>query len=286
MPSLPVPEPAASDVGFDAFLGTARDRFLGDGHRRVSLEMLDLVTTADAAADGVARVIYPLDWSLKAGAAREAHLSTVDAIRIAGAVRSALAADRMSWLGEYGYERSLIVRAGARPFTDLNSVPIRTAVERPAPDTVRLLHSVGSLKVQSEWTRSRPPTLADDDWRTGEATRVQLATDSRVSCTYERRTSVLSSVSFLEVMMLTAQMSQVALYQGDAERRARSGNMWMRRAAFHRHTPTPRRVAVVELELLNRRELTVGGRVVGTADVVANDVFGVQVTASLATGAQ
>lgn len=285
MYSLPKPEVPASAAGFDAFLGASRDRFLGDGHRRVSLEMVDLVTTNDATAEGMARLAYPLDWSLKAGTAREAHLSTVDAIRVAGVVRSALTAGSMSWLGDYGHERSLSVRAGARPFTELDAVPVRTAVERTDSDTVRLIHNVGSLKVESEWTRSEPPTVADDDWRAGNATQVRLVTESRVSCAYERNTSGLSTVSFLEVMMLTAQMSQVALYQGDADQRARSGNMWMRRAAFVRHTPTPRRLAAVELELLNRRDLTVGDRVVSTADVVADDVFGVQVNASLAIGA-
>ncbi|MFJ4295643.1 AvrD family protein [Curtobacterium sp. NPDC089689] len=284
MLSSPKPEAAASDVGFDAHLGAAHGRFLGDGHRRVRLELMDLVATDDATAEGVARVAYPRDWSLKAGVAREAHLSTADAIRVAGAVRSALVASPMTWLGEYGYERSLGVRAGARPFTELDAVPVRTRVDRTGPDTVRLSHSVGSLKVESEWTRSKPPTFADDGWRAGNATGVRLLTDSRVSCTYERKSSTLSSVSFLEVMMLTAQMSQVALYQGDADRRAQSGNMWMRRAGFLRHTPTPQRLAGVDLNVVNRRELIVGGRTVQTADVVAEDVFGVQVTASLATG--
>jgi hypothetical protein len=283
--SLPISEALAPDDGFDALLGSARDRFLGDGHRRVSLDVVELVAVDDETVAGMARVIYPHDWSLKGGVSREAHLSTVDAIRVAGAVRSALTTTAMTWLGEYGYERSLSVRAGARPFTGLGAVPVRTTVDRPDADIVRLVHSVGSLKVESEWTRAEPPTLADDDWQAGIATNVRLMTDSRVNCTYERKTATLSTVSFLEVMMLTAQMSQVALYQGDAERRARSGNMWMRRAGFVRHTPTPQRVAAIELQLLNRRELTVGGRAVGTADVLAEDVFGVQVTASLATGA-
>jgi len=282
--SLQEPDASASDVGFDAYLGAARGRFLGDGHRRVNLELSDLVATDAATAEGVARVMYPRDWSLKAGVSREAHLSTADAFRVAGAVRSALAASAMTWLSEYGYERLLTVRAGARPFTELNAVPVRTQVDRVGPDAVRLSHSVGTLKVESEWTRSEPPTFADDRWQAGNATDVRLVNDSRVSCTYERRSSALSSVSFLEVMMLTAQMSQVALYQGDADRRAQSGNMWLRRAGFLRHTPTPQRLAGVELDVVNRRDLIVGGRAVQTVDVVAEDVFGIQVTASLATG--
>lgn len=286
MPSLSTTESPrlTSSTGFDSFLGAARDRYLGDGHRRVGLRMGQLHVTDHHTVEGAAHVTYPLDWSLKAGVAREPHLSTVDAMRVAEAVHTSLLSHQMPWLKLYGYERSLTVRAGARPCTALDSVPITSVVSRPDPTTVRLKHVIGTLKVEAEWIRSEPPTVTDHDWRTGRVSDVRLETDSRVSCFYERKNATLSSVSFLEMMTLAAQMSQVALYRGHSEQRAQSGNMWMRRAGFVRHTPTPRRVAVVELELRNRREMTVGDRAVSTADVIAEDLFGVQVTASLATG--
>lgn len=282
--SLPEQDAAASDVGFDAFLGAAHNRFLGDGHRRVTLELTDLAAVGSTAAESVARVRYPHDWSLKAGGSREAHLSTVDAIRVAAAMRSALAAGPMQWLSEYDYERSLTVRAGAKPFTELDVVPVRTMVERPDLETVRLVHQVGSLRVETDWTRAEAPTLVDSSWQAGNATRVVLADDCSVSCFYERKVTTPAAVSFLEVMLLTAQMSQVALYQGDPIRRAHSGNMWMRRAQFLRNRWTADLSQRVAARLDNQRDLTVGGRRFSTAEVRADDMFGVQVTASLASG--
>lgn len=285
MPVAPDVHTSARDTGFDAYLGDARNRYLGEGFRRVETHLSDLVAVDEHTVRSIARVAYPQNWSLKGGVARAPHLSTVDAIRVANDVRLSLMRQQLPWLGDYGYERSLTVRAGARPCTDLDAVPVESEISQPDADTVRLRHTIGTLKVDAEWTRMDQPLLIDDAWGAGSATNVRLTTDARVSCFYERRTASLSVVSFLEVMMLAAQMSQVALYEGDAERRARSGNMWMRRAGFIRHTPTPQRSASVGLELRNRREIAVGGHPVDTADVVADDMFGVQVTASLATGA-
>lgn len=282
--SLPRQDTTASDVGFDAFLGAARNRFLGNGHRRVTLELIDLQAVSSTAAESAARVIYPHDWSLKAGESREAHLSTVDAIRVAEEMRSALAAGPMQWLSEYEHERSLTVRAGAKPFTELDVVPVRTMVERPDLEIVRLVHQVGSLRVETDWTRAEPPTLVDSSWQAGNATRVVLADDFSVSCFYERKATTPAAVSFLEVLLLTAQMSQVALYQGDPIRRAQSGNMWMRRAHFLRNRWTTDVSQRVSARLDSQRDLTVGGRRFSTAEVRADDIFGVQVTASLASG--
>jgi hypothetical protein len=278
--------PPFSDAaeGFDAFLGAARDRFLGDGYRRVDLALLDLTPVNDSASKGTVRVTYPDDWSLKAGGAREAHLSTVDAIRVAEEVRSALAAGPMSWLRGFGYERSLTVRAGARPFTALDAVPVQTTVTCPDPRTVRLVHQVGSLKVESEWARAELWTTSGSVWRAGRASQIALAADSKVSCLYERKASTRATVSFLEVLLLTAQMSQVALYEGDPSRRDRSGNMWMRRAKFLRTQWCDDLAQRVSARLENRRDLSVNGRQFTTVEVRADDMFGVQVTASLASG--
>jgi hypothetical protein len=274
----------AAAGGFDAFLGAGRDRFLGDGHRRVGLALLDLIAVGDTASASTARVTYPDDWSLKAGGSREAHLSTVDAIRVAEEVRSALASGPMPWLKAFGHERSLTVRAGAEPFTALEAVPVQTSVARPDVHTVRLLHRVGSLKVESEWVRSEAQTPSGSGWRAGRVTQIALAANSNVSCFYEREASTLTPMSFLEILLLTAQMSQVALYEGDPGRRDQSGNMWMRRAQFLRTRSSDDRVQQISTRLENRRVLSVSGRQFTTVDVRADDIFGVQVTASLASG--
>jgi hypothetical protein len=280
----PRTEVAPSGAGFDSFLGAAQERYLGEGHRRVGLYLSDLKPAEDLSYGGIAQVTYPSDWSLKAGITRDAHLSTVDAIRIANAAHTALQSGQLPWLAEYGFERSLTVRAGARPWDGLDMVPVRSVIHQESA-TVRAQHTVGSLKVETEWVRSVPATEASGAWEAGVVRGVRLKDSSHVTCRYERTSPATTPVSFLETMLLAAQMAQVALYQGDVTRRAQSGNMWMRRAGFVRHAHPIQQTAQIELTVLNQRDLIVGGRRVGTADVLAEDVFGVQVTASLATGA-
>jgi len=273
-----------TDHGFDALLGPARSRYLGDGHRRVDLHMSVPEQIDEGTVASSASISYPNDWSTKAGQERSPHLSTVDALRIAGSVmKSPLVAAGVA--SRYTLERSLTVRAGARPWEDLAHVPVTTRI-REATDfsALHVHHTIGSLRVDSEWVPAAARPVVADTWEAGAASEIQLTAGALVRCRYERRSAAHEMISFLEAMMLTAQMSQVALYGGDAERRDRSGNMWMRRSGFVRDMYQWRRAASVEVELLNQRELLVGDQTIRTADVLARDVFGVQVTASLATG--
>ncbi|WIB00318.1 AvrD family protein [Curtobacterium sp. MCBA15_012] len=268
--------------GFDAYLGAAHNRYLGSGHRRVALQMSEPAQERALEFTCTARMTYPEDWSQKAGVERTPHLSTVDAIRIAGKVRASLT--RHGSFAEFADERSLTVRAGARPWEQLGAVPVHTAVALdPEHDELVLQHSVGTLKVESRLARASDVPIVDEGWAPGEASDIRFDADRRVQCTYDRRATEPSLMSFLEAMMLAAQMSQVALYGGDPKARDRSGNMWMRRARFVRHTARPQSASVVDLQLQNRRNVMVGGRAIDTADVLADDVFGVQVSASLAT---
>lgn len=158
-------------------------------------------------------------------------------------------------------------------------------VSRPAgSDYLRLQHTIGSLKVVSDWELPNHTQSIRDDWEAGQAIAVRLSANDCVECTYDRTAAVPSPMSFLEAMMLTAQMAQVALYAGDTARREASGNMWMRRAHFVRRRWALDQTQHVIARLENRRELSVGGRQIGTAEVRADDVFGIQVTASLASG--
>lgn len=277
---------SAEDGGFDRLLGSSATRYLGDGHRRVGLVVGRARQTADDRFVSAAQIAYPVDWSVKAGQGRVPHLSTVDVMRIAEGMRDQLASEAGSPLADFPVQRSLEVRAGARPWENLDEVPIATEVEvSPDGDEARVRHVIGSLKVDTLWgpTSSAPPV--DDAWLSGAAADVTLLPGTRVQCTYRRRAERPALMSFLEAMMLAAQMSQVALYDGDYRRREVSGNMWMRRAAFVRHRTETASVGPVDLQLKNRRTVTVGGSRIDTAEVLAPDVFGVQVTASLASAA-
>lgn len=282
---VPAPSASPSDTGFDTYLGAARHRYLGEGHRRVTTDVSPLHRIDDAAFEGTAHIAYPVDWSQKAGADRSPHLSTVDAIRVAGRIHASLVASGSSLLARFPFERALHVRAGARPWEALDDVPIRTElVALPNTAGVRLEHRIGSLKVESEWVESAQPHVVDEQWEAGQASNISLNGEAQVHCVYQRRNPHVSLMSFLEAMMLTAQMSQVALYGGDASRRDQSGNMWMRRASFVRHVANVRRAAPTSVTLHDRRSVTIEGRSIDLAEVHAANVFGIQVTASLASG--
>lgn len=275
----------STDHGFDALLGSADDRYLGEGHRRVGLTLGMLNQISNSEFSTTAQLTYPPDWSTKAGASRTAHLSTVDAIRIAGHLHRSLAL-QVPMLAQFSAERSLTVRAGSRPWEALDDVPVQTEVLQTERDgAVRLQHKIGSLKVLSDWEKPGQALPTADAWAAGQVSGVRLLPDDRVECVYERTTERDASMPFLEAMMLTAQMAQVALYSGDAARRDASGNMWMRRAQFVRRQWSSDRMQLIVARLENRRELTVGGRQIGTADVHADNVFGIQVNASLASRA-
>ena len=275
-----------SGGGFDEYLGSGSQRYLSEGHRRVDLELTNLSRDELGRYSSLASLRYPEDWSMKNGEQRTPHLSTIDAIRVATRMRELLAASVVPMLSEFGLERSLSVRAGAKPWEGLDSVPVSCEVTVVDDGrVVRLRHTIGSLKVESEWVRRGGVTANEQKSPyASKVADVQLDRGQYVSCLYSRDSGSTEPVSFLEVLTLTAQMSQVALYEGKQANRARSGNMWMRRASFVRHAwsgPTQQRV---QLLLRNRKQLVVNNGMIETAEVLAEDVFGVHVTAALAAG--
>lgn len=275
---------APTAAGFDEHLGSSGRRYLGQGHRRVGITTSTPVADLDGGFTSTAQLEYPADWSTKAGRVRTPHLSTVDAMRISAEIRVALMLGPLPWLRAYGLEQTLQVRAGAKPWEALGAVPVRTELDHSSEESrVRLRHTVGSLVIESVWERGADDASVNG-WSEGTASEVDLVDADAVRCNYVRGSNEAAAIPFLEALMLTAQMSQVALYGGDAAQREQSGNMWMRRARFERTTVDPRRRGEVLLQLQNRRDLVVGGRAVSTAEVLASDVFGVYVTASLAAG--
>src|SRR5262249_53707404 len=75
----------------DDLLGSAAQRFFGDGHRRISQLLRDITVHSDGAGGhrvlGCASVSYPPDWSVKNSAAElRPHLSTIDALLLSVAL--------------------------------------------------------------------------------------------------------------------------------------------------------------------------------------------------------
>ncbi|WP_412162804.1 AvrD family protein [Curtobacterium flaccumfaciens] len=275
----PLAPGGGSTDGFDTLLGPAGTRYLGSGHRRVQSSLTPSEIADDGAFIATARLAYPEDWSIKSGRRLRPHLSTIDALTIASRAHDEVVAAWCPWLGTFPLEQSLRVRAGARPVEDLDEVAVRSVVGAPSrAGAVVVEHTIGSFTVTSEWAAG--PQEFDDD-PAGVVADVRLVEPSAVACRYTRSSSI-APMSFLEVLTLTAQMSQVVLYGGDAATRERSNNMWMRRASFERLQTRAPRQQELELRLHNRRVLVVNGEPVETAEVLAENVFGVYVTASLA----
>lgn len=269
--------------GFDARLGDGTTRYLGEGHRRVLLDVSTPVHEQDDSFHSLASLSYPADWSVKAGQDREPHLSTIDAIRIATTVTNAIIVRHLPHLAGYPLEQALSVRAGARPWTELAAVPVRSHV-RVGSDGESLFtqHQVGSLRVESTWGSGTAAAIAAGG-DSGRATSLRLRDDDSATCDYAREQPCDTPMAFLEALTLTAQLSQVVLYGGTPGARASSGNMWMRRAQFRRLRSDTTHQQSVALSLRHRRVMTVGDTRIETTDVVAEDVFGIHVTAALAT---
>jgi len=269
--------------GFDNRLGDAATRYLGEGHRRVLLDVSTPVPEQEDTFNSVATLRYPDDWSVKAGQRREPHLSTIDAIRIATSVTNGIVVQHLPHLAGYALEQTLSVRAGARPWNELAAVPVRSVV-RVGLDGRSLFaqHQVGSLRVESTWgAGTAAPISAGGE--SGRATSLRLGENDSATCEYTREEPCSAPMTFLEALTLTAQLSQVILYGGAPGARASSGNMWMRRAQFQRVRSVTAPQQHVTLSLRNRRLMTVGDSRIETTDVIAEDVFGIHVTAALAT---
>lgn len=271
--------------GFDRMLGASSRRYLGGGHTRVSIYVTGVIRLDEDTFGGSATVIYPEDWSVKEGQQRTPHLSTVDAIRIADITHGKLRETHLPWLSCYAAS-SLEVRAGAKPCEVLEELAVASRLEGTSrDDTVIVRHKIGTLLVSVTWTRqsnvlSREVVSADHDGAVVHA--VQLEGADTATCRIHRRATGSAEMSFVEALTLTAQLAQVVLYGGDAAVRERSRNMWMRRARFERIATSEATAQTVVVQLHNQRELSVGGDTIRTVDVLAEDVCGIKVTASLA----
>ncbi len=106
-------------------LGPAQGRFFGGGYRDVRHRVGTIRPTGADTVELSAHVSYPPGWSLDdTGRSREPHLSTIDAV-----VVPLLA---LGHLGESVTSRvsRVDLRAGSRPWTDLEDVPAQLVRER------------------------------------------------------------------------------------------------------------------------------------------------------------
>jgi hypothetical protein len=146
----------------DDVLGSASGRYFGDGHRQVyhhlrSLEMKACEPGLGIVA-GKAKVAYPAGWSVKIpGTELRPHLSSIDALVLAlGLAECCVACPRGLDSGQRRrmWVRSVRMRAGSVPVTELSDVPVQARVSHAEPHPLSLCGStsavdcrVGAIKV-------------------------------------------------------------------------------------------------------------------------------------------
>lgn len=139
-----------SSVTLEDALGPASGRFFGEGYRRVRHTLTDHRWTADV-FEGVASVAYPNDWSVDgAGTGRVPHLSTIDAVVLplmALETRAVAALGNDDDAQPHLFVSRLTMRAGARPWSDMEAIPVHLSPDKATSPAFSYAASVGNIKV-------------------------------------------------------------------------------------------------------------------------------------------
>lgn len=300
------------------YLGPSAQRYFGGGYRRTVYALGRFGVQAEGETRGVAtsaQVIYPTDWSFKDGVARQPHLSTVDALVLAAAgVRSALTTvgglDEQQVRGAWFSD--LTIKAGARPTTDLDQVPVRCDIVRSRHDaegrstTLRL--KIGTFRVG---TVVRHPSAFAETVEVPLAGTEPYSTVFRQARHQSRITQIDHELATMECvhqvevaagltpgegieaaygpqptlidsLVLAGQMMQVLIATVDGVSRAASGNLWMRHITFVARTPWRSPYSRSGLAILDRQVISRAGTTLHGVDARCYDLCGVDMTAKLA----
>lgn len=134
---------------FSDLLGPGRNRYLSQGFRHVSHTVWDLRLDCNGNTVGRAEVEYPEDWSKKGRERLAPHLSTIDGIVFSSEAaehslryETSLTDDhiRTYWI------KSITLRAGAAPYTDLANIRIQGAIEN-GPEGFGFTCTIGNFQV-------------------------------------------------------------------------------------------------------------------------------------------
>lgn len=241
-------------------LGPAEGRYFSAGYRRVEHRLAEAGQKWEDLHCGV--VQYPPDWSLDVdGTERIPHLSSVDAIVLPLLLCSQI--DDQLQVGSAGSTswriRGVELRAGDRPWTELDQVPILVA-EPPvwsSHDGVEVGARVGNIRVRiglseekhddhlAEGIDRHPyPNLLGDlrlgpaagDCRVRQSTTALHGLESdhdRWASDFDRghkgrREYPQAAPTAIDYFALMGQLTQALVYRTYATDRASIGNLWMR----------------------------------------------------------
>jgi hypothetical protein len=303
---------------FEAFLGSAQDRYFGVGYRKTQYHMGDIsygAPAAPAVARASASVEYAPDWSLRDGVARTPHLSTIDALVLAGWMAEAFLHVHglnstnicRAWMSE------VKVRAGSRPVESLGSVPVELTRAQTAPSLDRtgvqsvLELQVGSMgllmKLEHAGLGTAPESLVvpaascrpDVFTRLFQTTQhdcsVTALTSDEIECTIDLSQAVnegqgLSSAhwpyaTLMDGVVLGGQMAETISRSRAISRGDESPQLWMRRMRFQAPFPSADRSRIASAKVVKRGGFQRDGLLFATFEMEA-DILGVFMSGAFA----
>ncbi|MER7574333.1 AvrD family protein [Streptomyces sp. NPDC126514] len=155
----------------DDYLGPGEKRFFGSGYRRVRYryDKVEITGGRDLPTELGSRldVVYPADWSTKAGRRGDLrpHLSTVDGL-ISAVHLSETALTHALGLGpesrRAGRVLTVRIKAGTEPDEELTGLPVRTTVlgvpvaDREGEAVSRLQTLVGAMRIRTDLRHPLP----------------------------------------------------------------------------------------------------------------------------------
>ncbi|MGW1883997.1 AvrD family protein [Streptomyces sp. NPDC001970] len=263
----------------DDILGDRRNRFFGEGFKRVTHALTGVtVRPADAGAtariDATAGIRIPGTWSRKGDTHQRPHLSTVDAMLFGAQLSGLYAAHTHDLSADAPFVvRSLAIKAGAAPDEDsLDHFAVsgthHATAEGSVPGRLRtaLDCQVGSMTVRVEAEHSgaagtpcaegsypmaeqRPGPWCDAPYGASHHSRRQFLTDVRADAhtasaaltvtTGEDAEGATLPPTMIDLFVSALQLGQVLLYRLDGVDRATSNTLWMRNTTIAPATTEP-----------------------------------------------
>ncbi|NUJ88824.1 hypothetical protein HOW07_12485 [Plantibacter sp. MCCC 1A11337] len=297
------------DQTFEDALGPGTGRYLATGHKAVDRRLRHLEVEVDGSrvvASAVGTASYPVNWSTKPGKVLVPHLSSIDAFAFAEkTLVLALSSENHEATGLHILEAEL--RAGSKPHGELRQIPVRCVVQnRHETDVIAAECTVGGIIVRllvraqgDQYRRER----GESESLLGARRNVEVVSTSSQAwlSTFEEPNAsaefvdarhipdlttsdeLLSQLSTVDLLALSAQQAQVLIYRIGGVSRAEADTLWMRKAVF-RTPPREAQISSVDmrLEIVKATSLVRGEQQWKLFEVTATTSTGASAAASLA----
>ncbi|WP_087018731.1 AvrD family protein [Thaumasiovibrio subtropicus] len=268
----------------DDILGPSSSRYFGEGFKRTVYA--PQVNYRQDNAEGHVQIRYRTDWSKKKTTKpRNPHLSTVDAILIAGQIASTLLQKKHRLSKSHCQQvwlRSITINAGQLAEEDLDAVPVHTELLATREDTDSLFGFLSQFKTRlgtmeidlcldhtldsdplnqvnegQYFTQGYLDRLCDISGITPAEDNLSVTGDLRLRTDYLHMLDGVMgaypmSLMVLDIAVSFAQLAQVMMYRLDNLDRAQTNNLWMRHVTLTCPYPIVPRVKQT-ISVINRK---------------------------------